>query len=335
MHAGLQGLSPQPADSPPTQSRGDAGPAQSPGASEPGREPAGGATWPAVRPRRVWVEAGLALILLWLALALLDRLLLLAVGPPSVLLGGLLAAVLAMLGCTLLLVRRDAGLRYRLEPHGLVVTWGWGREWIPWSRLSVAVPREETRGEPKFRWPVPLLSGWRDGHWPRGGPARDYATSRRGQVVLLTSRRIYLLSPRDRDAFLAAVTERLRHPAETQETAVVSGLWSRPLWGDRPGLTLLALALAANLGILAAVAWQYGRIPPVVALAYDSVGQVRWVAPRSQVFLLPLGGLAFLAANTWLAWRWLDGRRLPAYLLLIGLLLTEGLLALTVLRLLS
>lgn len=293
-------------------------------------------TWPAPRPRRLGFEGGGLLLLVLFDLLLVDWLVVTPVGRGSVLLGALLVLSQPLLLVLYQLARRDLSLAYQVEGEELRIVWGWGREVLPLSLVHVAVPREETEGRPRFRLPLPLFQGGRDGYWPKGGAVRDYTTRLDGQVVIVARERLYLLSPKDRPGFLEHLNARLGMEALREERPMLHrGLWSHPLWGDSLGRSLLALAVVMNLGLFAALAWAYAGVSPVLALAFDALGQVRWVVPRGQVFLLPLVGSGFILASLALAWRWLDGLRLPAYLLLAGTVLAHGLLALSVLRILG
>lgn len=284
----------------------------------------------------MWVEAGGLLVLILLDLLLVDRLVVRPIGPGSVVLAGLIVLSLPWLLVLYQLLRRDLSLAYLVDGVELRIGWGWGRETIPLGQVQVAVPREETGEEPRLRGRLPLFHGARDGDWPSGGAVREYTTGRAGQVVVLTRDRSYLLNPADRTGFVEHLQQSLAAgPGEGGEAALHRGLWGHPLWRDRWGRFLLLLAVLINLALFGALAWAYAAVSPVVALAFDAAGQVRWVAPRHQLFLLPLAGQAFIAVSLALAWRWLDGLRLPAYLLLAGTVLAHGLLALSILRILG
>lgn len=99
-----------------------------------------------------------------------------------------------------------------------------------------------------------------------------------------------------------------------------------PLAQDRLSLLFLVLVLALNLALFGFLWIRFSQMPELVPMHFDAAGQADRIAPRSEIFKLPIIGLLVAAAN--LALGLLLRRSLPfaAYLLWGGAALVQILL---------
>ncbi len=182
---------------------------------------------------------------------------------------------------------------YGLDRNGLLLRWGGYTELIPLRAISTVetdVPLTWARG---VRWPG-LAWGW--AHDAQGYPVRCYATSLQGTLLLRTAFGAYALSPKEREAFLEGLQQRLEmgptQDLEPQRTRPRFLEWA--FWRDSLALTffwagaLLGLALAGVLYVI------YPLLPATLPLRTTLALQ----QTRENLFRFPLAGALVWTLHT-------------------------------------
>jgi hypothetical protein len=217
-------------------------------------------------------------------------------------LGLLVAFICGLLGLVLLVLTFGYfALRYRLEPHALVIRWLGHEEVVPFGKVDgiFAGPRlgqaMRVRG---LNWP-----GY---HVGRGrsramGLVRYYTTtSDLAEIALIvTPSATYALSPADASGFRRELIRRVEE-SDTESDAIVVEPVSSPVPSALRDLTLPAL-LVASLALLAVslgYIWvKWDALPEVIPLHFAADGTPNVVGPREDVFKIPGIGAAILVAN--------------------------------------
>ncbi len=210
-------------------------------------------------------------------------------------------------------------LRYRLDRNGVTVRWFGVEQVIPIGDIQRIVPGRELgnvvvrrRG---LRWP---------GHErglglvPGIGRTRFLATRPlREQLLLVTPRRAYAISPRDAEGFLRAYEARRElGPNRLLEGGARYADWlTWRLWCDQTAQALLGAALIVNLGLFAYLCARFAGLDLQLALHFNSLGQVDRIGPRMELFALPIIGLIVLAVNLVLGLALYRRERAGSYLL--------------------
>jgi hypothetical protein len=210
---------------------------------------------------------------------------------------------------------------FRVDRNALVIRWGATTQVVPMESVTAVLSGDQVKRITRYRGP--LWPGLRVGYGEieEIGPTLFFATgSLQRQVILTTPALAYALSPADQTAFLEALRHRLSM-GPTQSVEQVSqppALLTWGLWSDRPGLVLLASALALLLALFGLISSRYSSLADLQPLHFDSAGQPdRW-GTRAQVFTLPFIGLLALIANGGLGVLLYDREQAAAYLLWSG-----------------
>jgi len=192
-------------------------------------------------------------------------------------------------------------LRYHLNRNGVVVRWFGVEQVIPIRDIQRIVPGRDLgnvvvrrRG---LRWPghergLGLIPGI--------GRTRFLATRPLGeQLLLVTPRRAYAISPRDAEGFVRAYeSRRALGPNRLLERGPRYAGWlAWRLWRDQTAWGLLGAALAINLGLFAYLSARFAHLDLQLALHFNSLGQVDRIGPRTELFALPIIGLIVLGVN--------------------------------------
>jgi hypothetical protein len=135
------------------------------------------------------------------------------------------------------------------------------------------------------------------------------------------------VSPENPERFLAALQERFALgpnrilDAELQRPPV----WTWPLWRDRAALFLMAAGLLGVLVMFGALTFRYPSLSSDLPMHFDVAGLPDRIAPKSELFTLPVIGLLVWVFNTALGvWLYRHVQRGGAYLLWFGALAVQG-----------
>ncbi len=244
----------------------------------------------------------------------------------------LLALSLALLAPLTIVVYRGYALlkaSYSLERNGVHLVWGLRSEDIPLADVEWVRPADELG----FHLPLPTLS------WPgailgtrsvEGLGNVDFLASDRDSLLMITTPdRIYVISPDDPVAFMAAIqrTMELGSLTPIHHQSARPAAYLQDVWSDRPARVSILLGLGLSIALFVLVTLLIsGR--DTISLGYDLYGQPVEPGPAESLLLLPvLCGFTFTAdliAGLFF-YRWED-QRWVAYVLFASTILTPLLL---------
>jgi hypothetical protein len=190
---------------------------------------------------------------------------------------------------------------YSLDRNALVVRWGTIVEVVPTADIREVAEGSEIASELRL-WRLPLPGCWfGEGRHATLGSVRAYATEPpERQLLIVTPRRSYLLSPNDLEGFLEALQTRL----EMGPTRLVAPSRTLPsftrwrIWRDKLAQVLLALGWALNLIVFAIALARYPNLPAQIPLHFDASGLPDRVGNKQQLFTPVSFGLAMLLIST-------------------------------------
>lgn len=293
--------------------------------------------WRARRPWGIWLGLLLALVAWagagWASLTVSRRL----AGPPSdwPLTLGIFGLVVLTLtgfvvgGVVLYRVLSALTLHYRIDRNAVTIHWLGNTAVVPMNRIAGV-----TIGVQASRLPTMLARsfGYRRGigRTADGTPLVLFSTAPLAQsIVLTTDTSAYVVSPHNRDGFVQEIEERrnLGIVQGQQEGVVRTSRLSYAFWTD-PGIRIsLALGLLFNLLLWAVLSARYTTLSDVLALRFDATGTIVGTVPREQILALPLIGLLVWLANAGLSMAVYRLSKVGAILLLVGAIVGQCLLA--------
>lgn len=237
-------------------------------------------------------------------------------------------ASLALIGYVGLRTFNVFTLEYWVDRDAVTLVWGSTRQIVPLTQIRriiedpVARPRQSAR---PWHWPCPTR---RRLECPELGVINAYATRPLNeQIILVTSGESYSLSPADRQGFLRALQERFALGAGRllQVELRRAPIWTWPLWRDRGALFLMGAGLLGVLVMFGALCFRYPALSSDLPLHFDINGLPDRIAPKSDLFALPLIGLLTWLTNTTAGiWLYRHIQQGAAYLLWGGALAVQG-----------
>jgi hypothetical protein len=214
-----------------------------------------------------------------------------------------------------------ATLRYTMDRDALVIACGASRYVVPMDAIRRVVRGDEveiSQGFSGVGWPGYLMGSLRLKELGLLLVASTEPLQR--QLVIVTDRMCYGVSPRRPEHFLADLAARQAlgplHPAE-QMVAYVSFV-AAPVWRDRWFWGMVLLAFIANAALFGVIALRYPALPERLPLHFDAQGMVDRVGFKSGLIVVPTIGALSLAANGVLG-AILHGRERLAACLLAGM----------------
>jgi len=216
--------------------------------------------------------------------------------------------------------------RYFLDRNALVIKWGPTEQIIPASQIERVLTGDEIEGPIHFYggiWPGHCV-GY--GEVPGEGPALFYATvPPRQQIYVVTPGLTYGISPTDREGFLESLQKRLQMgPTQIlEQSSKRPGFLEWPIWRDRLGLALLAVGFLALLALVGWLCFRFPSLPWLVPLHFNTAGNPDRLAPRRQIFIIPLIGLLSFLLNGVLGGLMYRHERVASYLLWAGMVLMQ------------
>lgn len=118
------------------------------------------------------------------------------------------------------------------------------------------------------------------------------------QLVIMTSRGNYGISPNDIDGFLSEVDFMLSEGS----TRIVQGSFSHapifelPVWRDKWYWGIVILCLAVNLALWGTISFLYAGLPDRLPLQFDPRGRIELVGSKAGLLIVPIIG-----SMTWIA----------------------------------
>lgn len=211
-----------------------------------------------------------------------------------------------------------ATLRYTMDRNALVIACGASRYVVPMESIRRVVRGHEVAISQGFRgvgWPGYLMGSLRLRDLGLLLVASTEPVER--QLVIVTDRMCYGVSPRRPEQFIADLaTRQALGPLHLAEQAVeYVSFVAAPVWRDRWFWATVLLAFVANAALFGVIALRYPALPERLPLHFDAQGMVDRVGFKSGLIVVPTIGALSLAANGVLG-TILHGReRLAAYLL--------------------
>ncbi|OQA47620.1 MAG: hypothetical protein BWY52_00019 [Chloroflexi bacterium ADurb.Bin325] len=219
-------------------------------------------------------------------------------------------------------------MEYWVDRDAVTVVWGLTRHIVPLTHIEQILTDSALQPQqgPRFwHWPCPFR---RRVHCGRLGIVNAYATQPfHEQLVLVTAEESYGLSPADRAGFVAALQERYALGAARPVRPELRRppIWTWPLWRDRTALFLIAAGLFGVVLMFGVLSFLYPVLSADLPLHFDVSGLPDRIAPKANLFGLPVIGLVTWLFNTvvgiWLYRRVQHG---AAYLLWGGALIVQG-----------
>ncbi len=219
-------------------------------------------------------------------------------------------------------------LEYWVDRNAVTIVWGLTRQIIPMGqieRIVVNPKAQPLNGPAPWHWPVAQRRRFSTAEF---GTINAYgARPLSEQVVLITTGENYSVSPADQQRFLDALQDRFALgpnrilDAELQRPPV----WTWPLWRDRAALFLMGAGLLGVLIMFGALTFRYPDLSSDLPMHFDVAGLPDRIAPKSELFTLPIIGLVVWVFNTGVGvWLYRHVQRGGAYLLWFGALTVQG-----------
>jgi hypothetical protein len=232
-----------------------------------------------------------------------------------------------------------ATLRYTITRDGILIRWGATYQVVPMADIThVLNGRPYAARRSGLAWPghevgrTSILTDDGVNH-----PTLVFATMPpEQQVLVVTPGLAYAISPDDRAAFIEEFRVRSRlGSVQRLQQGTDQPAWARlPIWHDGPAVRLLLAALVLNLLAFTWLVWHYPALPAQLPLqfSFDAVNRMPVpgpLRPKAAVWLLPVITLAATLLNGSLAILVHRRLRLAAFLLLVGALLLQLALAIS------
>ena len=162
------------------------------------------------------------------------------------------------------------------------------------------------------------------------GEVLVFATSRspRELLYIQTPGSAYALSIPARAAFAEELELRRQqqHPEGSEPQPQQGASWDLAFWRDRRLLGPIALGLVANLALFGYLAYLMPALPALVPMHFTPLGLADRTGDKTELLLLPAGGLLLLLLNTGLAISLHRREPLAAYLAIGASLAVQGIL---------
>jgi len=216
--------------------------------------------------------------------------------------------------------------RYMLDRNALVIQWGAVKQIIPTTQIQRVLTGEEIKGNIRF------YGGMWPGHWvgygevAGAGQTLFYATvPPRAQVYIVTPGLSYGISPADKEGFLASLRKRLEMgPTQlVEQGSLLPGFAHWAIWRDRLGLGMMLASFVILLALVGLLCFYFPALPDTVPLHFGVTGSPDRLGARSNIFIVPLIGLATLLCNGTLGALAYRRERMVSYLLWGGAALIQ------------
>lgn len=219
-------------------------------------------------------------------------------------------------------------LEYWVDRDAVTLVWGSTRQIVPITRIQRvlrASGSQPLHGARPWHWPCPHRRRMRVADL---GIVNGYGTSPLAeQVVLVTDDEAYGLSPADPQGFVDALQQRAALGAARllEPELLRPPLWTWTLWRDRAALFLVLAGMLGVLVMFGVLCFRFPALSSDLPLHFDATGLPDRIAPKSELFVLPLIGLVAWSINA-IAGVWLYRRvqQGTAYLLWGGALVVQG-----------
>ncbi len=218
-------------------------------------------------------------------------------------------------------------LEYWVDRDAVTLVWGTTRQIVPLAQIRrvITAPQDQSAA-PSRPWHWPCANRRRI-EYAQLGIVNAYATQPLAeQIVLVTDFESYSLSPADRQGFLQALQDRFALGGRILQAELRRPpIWTWPLWRDRFALFLIGAGLLGMLVMFGALCFRYPHLSADLPLHFDVNGLPDRIAPKADLFTLPVIGLLIWLANTTVGiWLYRRVQQGAAYLLWGGALAVQG-----------
>jgi hypothetical protein len=264
-------------------------------------------TWKPSPSQRIWIAAGLLMLTLIGAAALLYSLIQQLGGPPESWRYGpvMFAEIVGLIGCLLLggwLSYRIAGaltLHYGMDRNGLYVIWLGNRAVIPMEQI---VTVDVGAANARLPWGPLQQVGyvWGRGRTADGTLLHLFSTRIPAQsLIVYTETEAYAIAPAEQQDFVQSLEQyRGLGAIKSVAPAITAGrMFLYSFWNDQVVRTLVVLALVINVLALGILAWRFPLLPELIELRFNQIGELAELRPRHQVLFMPLAAFGISLLN--------------------------------------
>jgi len=217
-------------------------------------------------------------------------------------------------------------LRYEFDRNRLIISTGAVTQVIPMNQVDRVLDGRKLDVQVRMKslcWPGYWIG---QGVLEEGGMTLSYAVDPpTEQVFVVTPTLAYGISTPDVDTLMDVFETALSMGSsaevkqETQRAAYVG--WS--VWGDRLMQVILLCSIAVNLLLFGILCFRFPSLPVRLPMHYDVAGMVDRIAPREQIFALPVIGLIVWGANSLIGALLYRSERVASYLVWSGALVVQ------------
>ncbi|MFN3704776.1 MAG: PH domain-containing protein [Thermoflexales bacterium] len=189
---------------------------------------------------------------------------------------------------------------YHLDRNALIIQWGHIREVVPVREINKVLAGAGFANALRYRrLPLP---GWWVGtaHHPELGKMRAFATAEpTEQIIIVSEHDKLIISPSEVSSFVEELAKRIQM-GPTQEVTrqrLLPRLLKENVRSDRLAFSLIFLAIALNLVLIACSTALYPIVPGQVPLHFDTWGNPDRLGDKSGLFMPALIGTVVTALN--------------------------------------
>ncbi|MBL7199579.1 MAG: DUF1648 domain-containing protein [Anaerolineae bacterium] len=217
-------------------------------------------------------------------------------------------------------------LRYEFDRNQLTIVTAASNQIVPMDRIQQVIEGRDAKLQKRMlslTWPGCFIGR---GQIQEIGLTLFYAaTPLSGQAIVVTPTLAYGISVPDMEAFMEVfnANRRIGSSTEVVQESHRAAYTRWHIWTDHLAHGILLGSIVLNLALFAILCFRYPRLAHLLPLHYDLTGRVDRIAPRSQVFALPIIGLITWAANGVLGTALYRRERVASYLAWGGALLVQ------------
>lgn len=191
-------------------------------------------------------------------------------------------------------------LRYHMDRNGLSIRWGDIRQLIPIDRIEAIVPGRD--------FADPKISGvnWVGHHVGHAnvatlGDVMFYATHRSHEELLyvVTEAGTYGITVKDEARFAEDLEghQKMGQTVSLPQVTERHAIAAMPFWHDTLAMGLALSAIVACATTLGYVFVNYGDLANSIPFAYPSFSGITRIDDKSELLMIPVTGMGFLAVN--------------------------------------
>jgi hypothetical protein len=217
-------------------------------------------------------------------------------------------------------------LRYEFDRNRLMIVTAATRQIVPMQSIERVIDGQGTDLQARIRglvWPGCFVGS---GDVGGVGLTLFYGVTRaREQTIIVTPSLAYGISVPDMDLFqdVFLACQGLGPATEVRQESIQANYVRWPIWTDRVAQVVLAGGILLSALLFAILLFRYPHLPNLLPMHYDAAGRVDRIAPRGEVFDLPIIGLIAWATNSVLGAVFYRRERMVSYLAWSGTLVVQ------------